>query len=159
MLSLRLATILDAAFLYRLRLDPATVAASPGPPPGWEGHVDWLTAFLARSDRRLFIGLGNKRPHTHGEELAGLVIDRVGTGRLDLVDHQSVELSWTIAPESRGHRYCEPLIVALKAEASKVWPGVRQVAQIHPGNVASLRAALAAGFQIQGMEMVRLEAR
>ena len=144
--TLRPATILDAAFLYRIRLDPATVAASPGPPPGWAGHVDWLTAALKMETRRLYIAL----------TFSGLNL--AGTGRLDRVG-DTVELSWTIAPEYRGHRYSEPLIVALKVEASRVWPGVRQVAQIQPGNVASLRAALAAGFVIQGVDMVRLEAK
>ncbi|MDG2013116.1 MAG: GNAT family N-acetyltransferase, partial [Pirellulaceae bacterium] len=79
----------DIDLLLRYRNDTQTRAASRNQEPvDKHEHSQWLSQTLMRKDRRLIIG-----------EIDGLP---VGTARLDIREDQSIEVSWTVAPEMRG---------------------------------------------------------
>jgi RimJ/RimL family protein N-acetyltransferase len=140
---LRLATIEDSDFLFAMRTYPEAARQSSGKPPTLEEHAEWIASSLMSPSRRILVAEEND--------------DLVGTGRLD--NHgEEVEVSWTVSPDYRGRGYGRQVIVELLGYAETVWPGVRCVAQIKPENVASLRAAFAAGFRLTGKTLLRLEA-
>jgi RimJ/RimL family protein N-acetyltransferase len=86
---LRRATEADAQRLFDWRNDPATRGNSRSMAPvSWADHVRWLTASLTNSARELLVA------ERQGEA--------VGTVRLDYSD-TDCEISWTVAPERRGH--------------------------------------------------------
>lgn len=142
MIDLKPATLLDAAILYLWRIDPATVAASPGPIPIWHEHVEWLKRTLADSNRKLYVAFDG--------------MQAIGTGRLDRVA-SGVELSITVAPDWRRKGYAPRIIEALCREAWKWLPGGRTIAHVRPENRASLRAFLSAGFTPMTTELLTLE--
>lgn len=144
-ITLRLATIEDDEFFFALRTDPETVRQSFGPAPSWHEHESWMESSLESPTRRLLVAFESTDFRS------------IGTGRLD--HHgEEVELSWTVAPDSRRKGYGRELIQGLLEYARTVWPGVQCTAQIKPDNVASLRAAFEAGFRLTGKTLLRLEA-
>jgi RimJ/RimL family protein N-acetyltransferase len=127
-LTLRAAAAADARLLFEWRNDPLTRSNSleTGLVP-WEEHLRWLTASLARSDRRLLVA-----------ELEGVP---VGTVRFD--QHaDACEVSWTVAPAQRGRGLGKAIVAAAIAAAG---PGVL-VARIKHENAASQRIAEACGL-------------
>ena len=130
-LSLRRATLDDAALLLKWRNDPATRANSrnKGEVSANE-HATWLASTLANEHRRLLVAEHKGRP--------------VGQVRLD--KHGSTaEVSITVAPESRGGGLSSLLLRA--AESSGLELGVTTLlAEIHPDNQASIRAFKLAGY-------------
>lgn len=117
----------DAERLFEWRNAPSTYQYFRTPEPtDWDGHIKWLASSIERADRQIFIA-----------EIGG---EAIGTGRLDH-DGDAIELSWTLAPESRGKGYGLPLVAALVKVAG---PGA--VAEIHAGNIASQKIAARAGF-------------
>lgn len=144
-ITLRLATIEDDEFFFALRTDAETVKQSTRPAPSWPEHESWMESSLASPTRRLFVAFESTDSRS------------IGTGRLD--HHgEEVEVSWAVAPDSRRMGYGRELIRGLLEYARTIWPGVQCTAQIKPENVASLRAAFAAGFRLTGSTMLRLEA-
>jgi len=140
---LRPATLDDAALLFAWRTDPATVAASLGPPPTQAEHARWLQATLADPSRRLFVA-----EETLDE---GDAPTPVGTGRID-VRPDEAELSITVAPHCRGCGHGIRLLARLVSIATRGAPGRPLVARVRGDNVASIKLFLGSGFVAVGAE-------
>lgn len=132
LLALRTATRDDADRLLGWRNDPETRASSfDGKAVTREGHLAWLQATLANSDRALLI--------------ATLDADApVGVLRLDR-QGRTATISVTVAPEARGHGLSVPLIRAGLRTAGVLGCDLVD-AFIRPENLPSLRAFSSAGF-------------
>jgi RimJ/RimL family protein N-acetyltransferase len=96
-------------------------------------------------------------PGTQRETYVGEIDGNpVGSVRLDYTG-QDCELSWTVAPESRGHGIGRALVAAAIAQARTNM----LIAAIKPDNLASRRIAEALGFtqygEEQGLEVWRLQ--
>ncbi len=129
-IALRRAEETDAAQLLAWRNDPETRANSR------RQHI--LT----------WAELSEAPPGTRRETYIGDIDGRpVGTVRLDYTDGQC-ELSWTVAPASRGQSIGRALVEAAIATATTK----RLTAEIKPGNRASRRIAEALGFKQMGKE-------
>jgi RimJ/RimL family protein N-acetyltransferase len=127
---LRPATLEDAPFLYAIRNDPQTRAASRNSTElSYADHYHWFNLSLANPTRRIFIA--------HCGEMA------IGSGRFDRVNGSEV-LSWTIAPDQRGKGYGTALVAAL-ADFDKG----KLIAYIKDDNAASRRVAEAAGLSLK----------
>lgn len=137
-LSLRLATMDDAAFLLRLRTDPATVAASRQQRRVEEAeHLAWLTATLDDPAKALYIAV------------MGPLL--VGTARLDhweCPDACATELSLTVAPPSRGRGFARQIL--LSAMETDPYRCRRWIAEVRRENIPSLWAFLSVGWLIDG---------
>ena len=124
MIRFRKATIEDAKLLFDWRNDPLTRQMSRTTEPvEWTGHVEWLTKRLERQESDLFIF-----------ELAGRP---VATIRID-----GDEVSYTVAPEDRGHGIATEMLKIIREHFGSL------KAEIFPHNIASIKAAAAAGMQI-----------
>jgi RimJ/RimL family protein N-acetyltransferase len=143
MVSLRQAEIVDAAPLYRWRIDADTVRHSLAPPPAsLDEHRGWLEALLREPAVALYVA--------HDDERG---VD-VGTVRLDRRGGGEAEMSITVAPDERGRGYARQLIArGLEAAA-----GCRVIARVKADNLRSLRAFAALGFATAGSDdgLVRL---
>ena len=150
-MELRLATADDGPSLLAWRNDPATRAGSiaQGEVAPQE-HAAWLTAALASSTRRLFVGL-------HAGEAIGQV-------RLDHQAGTTWEISITVAPSARGRGHSKSMLVAAEQHARELG-AKRLVATIRPSNDASIRAFKAAGYYgfaertREGQTLLRCERR
>jgi RimJ/RimL family protein N-acetyltransferase len=130
-LSLRAATLDDAALLRQWRNDPVTRANSrnTGEITNDE-HMAYLHAVLPNTDRKLLIA-----------ELEGAPIGQV---RLDKKG-SNAEISLTVAPEARGGGLSSWLLRAAEPLAREL--GVTTLlAEIHPDNQASIKAFKRAGY-------------
>lgn len=133
-ISLRRAIPHDSEMLWEWRNDYETRMNSVNTDlVGWPEHIMWFSKSLAMLDRKIFIAENNKEP--------------VGTVRFDYYN-DSVELSWTIAPEHRGKGYGAAM---LKAAIAKE-PTKDIYATIKPENHASAKIAKASGFVFTKME-------
>lgn len=133
-LALRPASMADAALLLTWRNDPATRAASfTTGEVSWPDHLQWLADVL--SDRRRILEVG---------EIEGVP---VGVVRLDREGASAATISVTVAPEARGLGLAAALL--RRAVAAAAARGIGRVdARIRPGNDASRRAFVAAGFTV-----------
>lgn len=128
-MELRPATMDDAQRLFDWRNDPATrIASHQTGELHFSDHVAWLARALASDSRELYIA-----------EHEGAA---VGTVRADL-SGAVTELSWTVAPEWRGHGFGKAMVGML---ADQIRTPLK--AEIKRDNVASQRIALAAGFTL-----------
>lgn len=133
MITLIPVTIDDAATLLAWRNDEQTRLASHNMDEvSMADHVAWLERVLTNPDRRLFIAKDDGAP--------------VGTVRSDF-DGTCSELSWTIAPGSRGRGYGKEMVRQLIAII-----GLPVVAEIKAGNTASMKIAEAVGMQLDREE-------
>ena len=132
--TLRLATADDEALLLRWRNDPATVRAClSAAPVSSLTHKAWLANLLKDPSRRLYVASCDGTP--------------AGTVRVDLLQNDVTELSWTVAPEMRGRGVGKGMVkMALKFLNATV------VAKIRQGNKVSEKIALSAGFVKTGSE-------
>src|SRR5437016_2741158 len=131
MVRLRRACTDDAPRLYWWRVDLETVRQSTAPPPdSLDEQRAWLDRVLQHSDVALYVGYDDDRG-----------VD-VGTVRLDRRADGEAEMSITVAPEQRGNGYSHELI----ARGLEAAGNIRVVARIKPGNIRSLRAFRALGF-------------
>jgi RimJ/RimL family protein N-acetyltransferase len=144
MVRLRDAAAGDAEQLYAWRVDEETVRQSVAPPPAsLDEHRRWLDEVLRDSEVALFVA--------HDEERG---VD-VGAVRIERRTGGEVEMSITVAPEQRGRGYARDLISCGLAAAGRV----RIVARVKSGNLRSLRAFRALGFdgdRANGDGLVRL---
>lgn len=143
-LRLRPATVADAALLLEWRNDEATRLASHNTgvvTP--EDHARWLDALLRDPSRRLFIA------EVNGDPVGSVRADRDPDGACH-------ELSWTVAPATRGRGMGVRMVQLLLAEVSGP---VR--AEVKPGNQASVRIAEAAGlaFDVERNGVMRFQTR
>lgn len=128
-LQFRAATIADASQLRRWRNDPLTRAASIRTAAvGEDEHRQWLDALLQNPKRELLIALRR--------DLA------VGCVRFDRLE-QELEMSWTVAPEARGHGIGSKMVRQAAADRPEAL-----MAKVRKDNHASARIAEAAGFQL-----------
>ncbi len=130
-LSLRPATLDDAALLRHWRNDPTTRANSRSQAEvSDEEHLSWLRATLGNAERRLLVAEQAGRP--------------VGQVRLDK-QGPTAEVSITVAPEARGSGLSSWLLRSLEPVAREL--GVTTlIAEIHRDNQASIKAFKRAGF-------------
>jgi RimJ/RimL family protein N-acetyltransferase len=129
-INLRPATAADAANLLRWRNDCETRRWSRhGSEISPAEHARWLNDSLANASRRLWIA-----------EIDG---SAVGTVRADWTA-EGIELSWTVAPESRGQGIGSAMVRLVRQSL----PG-RVYAYLKAGNQASVRIATSAGLQFE----------
>jgi len=97
-----------------------------------EDHKAWLCKVIKNSNRKLFIAYQNKKP--------------VGTARADYDElEKNYELSWTVAPNSRGKGIGKHMVKCL---ADVLKTKIR--AEIKKGNTSSIRIAEYAGMNFKG---------
>lgn len=144
-MELRKASMSDAKMLFEWRNDYTTRLNSTNTEEVlWDSHLKWLENSLNDMNRKIFIA--------EVDHVA------VGTIRVDyLNDH--TELSWTIAPDSRGMGYGSAMLRQLAGSLGNrdLW------ALIKMDNRPSQRMAEAAGFHFdtmyQGMGVWRRKPR
>ena len=126
-ITLRPATIEDADMLLDWRNDPETRKSSHSTlEVSKEEHVAWLSKTLGNANRKLLVAENNGAP--------------VGTVRADFAEGVW-ELSWTVAPNSRGQGLAKLMVVLLASEISEP---IR--AEVKAINIASARIAEHAGM-------------
>jgi RimJ/RimL family protein N-acetyltransferase len=132
MVTLRPATMDDAARLFSWRVDDETVRNSTGPAPAsFDAHRKWLEQTLQNPRVALYVG------YDPNNQVA------VGTIRLDRLNDGESEVSITVDPELRGRGYGRQLI----EQAAKAAGPVRLIAHVKESNPASLRTFTALGFR------------
>jgi RimJ/RimL family protein N-acetyltransferase len=130
---LRRATNADADLLLAWSNDPTTRAASFHPEPiERTGHVRWLADRLASPSTGFWIGQADGRP--------------IGQVRVDLVGHETGEISISTAPEARGAGLGRALLAAAIAEARDALPISTLLARVRLDNPVSLALFAGAGF-------------
>lgn len=138
-ITLRDATLDDAAFLFALRTDPDVVANSNrAAPPNLEEHTGWLRKALAHNWVRLFI-----------VEDEGPRILPIGQCRLDVsYDGVTAEVSIALIRAARGQGIGTVVLRHLAREASA--GHLRWLeAVIKETNIASKKAFLNAGYSVE----------
>ena len=132
--SLRPAAAEDEALLLTWANDPGTRAASRRHDPiAAADHHRWLERRLASADdTRIWIGEADGLP--------------IGVVRFERRAHDAFEVSITVAPEARGRGLARPLLEAGVSAARAVFGQATILADILPGNEASVRLFTAAGF-------------
>lgn len=133
-ITLRPATDADREAVFAWANDPQTRAVSFSHEPiPWDVHVRWYDGSLTRDDRRLFIA------EADGEQIGVIRFDREGEG------WGAAEISINMAPASRGRGLGRATLRAATAAAAEL--GVATIiAYVQPGNHASHKAFLAAGY-------------
>lgn len=123
----------DAELLLRWRNDPVTRQNSINTSElALADHLTWLQKVLANPKRQLLVAMVDQRP--------------VGTIRADQDIDDSIQLSWTIAPDERGHGFGQGMVKA----ATKLFAGSKRlVAKIKSDNIASLKIVQSLGFTRQ----------
>lgn len=135
-LILRHASMDDAQILLDWRNDPETRASSLNHDEvGWDGHLEWLSRSLENPDRILCIALVSGNP--------------VGTVRADKNSDDSYEISYTIAPSSRGKGIGKRMVLQF---AEEMLAGHRITANIRRGHRASESIARALGLNSTEIE-------
>lgn len=119
----------DAAQLRRWRNDPLTRAASIQTAAVSESeHLQWLEALLADEQRQLLVAWRREQP--------------VGCVRFDIGERET-EVSWTVAPEARGHGIGSRMVQLAVGERSEAL-----MARVRLDNPASARIAESAGLSL-----------
>ena len=119
----------DAAQLRRWRNDPLTRAASIQTAAVSEAeHLQWLEALLTDGQRQLLVAWRREQP--------------VGCVRFDIGERET-EVSWTVAPEARGHGIGSRMVQRAVAERSEAL-----MARVRLDNPASARIAESAGLNL-----------
>lgn len=128
-LLLKPATIFDAEILLTWRNDRDTLKNSHNHDVvKKEAHIQWLESTLSNPNIKLYIAYENEIP--------------VGTIRADLVDN-TYELSWTIAPGTRGKGVGKRMVLLLTHELQLP---IR--AEVKIGNIASRKIAEYVGMKL-----------
>jgi RimJ/RimL family protein N-acetyltransferase len=132
MMVFRPATVNDSGMLLEWRNDELTRKSSINSDfVTAEEHFTWLNRTIVNPNRKLFI--------------AEIECVPVGMIRFDRVNEQFWELSWNVAPHSRGKGIGKEMV---KLSTSLVPEDL--IARIKTGNLASLGVADYAGFQFDG---------
>lgn len=127
-IELRLATLEDANFLLMCRNDKVTRNASSSTDEVTkEEHMNWLNNIIHDNKRTLYIVMENAMP--------------IGTVRADQLE-DTTELSWTVAPNSRGKGVGEKMV---KIVAAQINGSIS--ARIKISNIASINIAKSIGME------------
>ena len=130
---LRLATMADAERLLHWRNDPDTRRFSLNAEHVTaQQHVHWLQQSLSDPQRRLYIAECSGQP--------------VGTARVDSTA-ECHRISWTVAAEYRGKGLAKAMVKLLVSQLTG-----KIVAEILPGNTASVKVAQHAGLTYQSTQ-------
>lgn len=129
-IQLRLATLVDAERLLYWRNDADTQLFSLNAEHITEQqHTRWLQQSLSNPQRRLYIAEYADQP--------------VGTVRVDSTA-DSHRISWTVAAECRGRGLAKAMVKLLVSQLTG-----KIIAEILPGNTASIKVAQHAGLTYQ----------
>jgi RimJ/RimL family protein N-acetyltransferase len=132
--TLRRATEADAELLLEWRNDPDTRAGSfQQEPIGLEEHRAWLGRVLADPERVLLV-----------VELDGVPS---GSVRLDRGDAETAEIHIALAASARGRKVGQWALREASEQAEGLLGATTVLARVKSGNLASLRAFEAAGFE------------
>lgn len=133
---LRPATLGDAETMWRWRNHPQTRKHSGDPREiPLEGHLAWVEATLARTDRTLLIGSDDGGPF--------------GVLRYDFADDRAV-VSVYLDPSRHGRGLGPALLRAGTAHVARVRPEIRRIeAVVKSANTASARAFANAGYRLE----------
>lgn len=124
-MKLRAATIEDARLLFDWRNEPLTrVMSVKTEPITWEGHLQWLSARLARPEPGLYVCEDDKSP-------CGMV-------RID-----GDEISYSVDREFRGKGLATRMLMLARHHFGP------KRARIKRGNEASAKAATKAGHTVE----------
>lgn len=123
----------DSEALWLWRNDPHVRAmAKSAAPIAWGDHVRWFAGMLASGNSRLFVAVADGRP-------AAMV-------RFDRLD-ACVLVSINVDPAARGRGIGKAALAAACARYEAEAGSEALVAEIRPGNRASIRIFEAAGFE------------
>lgn len=132
--SVRPATLSDAAHLFRWRNDPSVRAASRSTGAlQWDRHVAWLEKVLGRADVVLLVA-----------ESEGAAL---GTVRFDARGGGIWEVSITMAPAARGQGSARAVLKAAEDWFIRDHPAVALLAVMRASNEASRRLFAGAGYE------------
>ena len=130
-LSVRPASMADAAIMHRWRNDPVTRAVSrQGEPIELAAHMEWLDRALGDPDRQVFVGM------------IGPVT--IGVIRFDRADESSCEVSLYLDPDLHGLGLGEYLLAAGERTVGR---GLCIVAEVLEDNPGSARLFEKSGYQ------------
>jgi RimJ/RimL family protein N-acetyltransferase len=132
-LVVRPATMADSELLHAWRNAPAVRAVSLNPDPiDYARHTEWLRAALGDPTRVILVGLVGQDP--------------VGSVRYDIADGIAT-VSIVVAPEEQDRGMGAALLAQGETHLRSHDVAVRQLrAVIKPGNAASIRVFVRAGF-------------
>lgn len=138
----------DCEALWLWRNDPHVRAmAKSAAPIAWQEHARWFAAMLASGDSRLFVA------DVEGRPAAMVRFDRTDDGEL---------VSINVDPAARGRGIGKAALAAACARHEAEAGAEALVAEIRPGNRASIRIFEAAGFEPaprQARELLRFVRR
>lgn len=134
-LAVRVARVTDAAMLHAWRNDPVTRSVSINKTDiSYEHHVRWLARVLGSADHYLFVATVGELP--------------VGAVRFDRNDSGAWEISLYMDPGLHGLGLGTRMLLAGEAAVATILgEAVDFIAQIVPGNEASTRMFVRAGYQ------------
>jgi UDP-2,4-diacetamido-2,4,6-trideoxy-beta-L-altropyranose hydrolase len=137
-ISVRLATLADRSFLWRLTNDPTVRANSLHPEPvPFERHVAWWDAKLASGASRTWILEIDQEP-----------VAQIRFDRNDSAEPNVAEISFSVAAEARGLGLGTLLLEMTGAEACRELGVQRLRGLIFPHNTRSVRAFEKAGYRL-----------
>jgi UDP-2,4-diacetamido-2,4,6-trideoxy-beta-L-altropyranose hydrolase len=137
-MSLRLATLADRSFLWRLTNDPTVRANSLHPEPVPFGrHVDWWDAQLASDASRTWILEIDQEP-----------VAQIRYERNDSCEPHVAEISFSVAAEARGLGLGTRLLELTAAVACHDLRVDRLRGLVFPHNTRSVRAFEKAGYRL-----------
>jgi len=133
------ATMADANMLLRWRNDPEAKKASHNMEDvNKEDHIAWLSKVIDDPGRQLLVAW-QRTPND--------IYRAIGTMRADYTTLKNCyELSWTVAPETRGKGVGKIIVAMLTKQLAN-----KDIsAKVKKGNVASMQIALFAGMRYTG---------
>lgn len=132
-LRLRRATPQDAEMIWRLANDPGVRGNSFNPEPiPLDHHLRWYNGKLSSPDSRMWV-----------LELGGVIVAQV---RYDLIDSDTVEVHFAVAPNFRGKGLGTTILKLTGHYACKEMGARRVRGVVHSHNTPSKRAFLKAAF-------------
>ncbi len=143
---LRAADAGDAYSLWLWANEPAARAASGNREPiAWDHHLAWLATRLDSSDAAIFIA------HSPAGRPLGTIRFETGDG------WASARLSYSVAPEARGHGVGRALLALGPEILARTRPTTELVALVRPDNAASRHLFETSGWAEAGAtaELIR----
>lgn len=145
-ITLKLATMNDAAILLQWRNDPRTRNASHNSEIIKMGdHLVWLSKTLNNPDRKLYIAWEKITDHDDPKYVEISIVRPVGTVRVDWDKLTGIyELSWTVAPEARNKDIGKKIVAMVANQLENKC--IR--AEMKSSNLASIKIAEFIGMKL-----------